>query len=137
MKEISVNISGNKLFKNSAEEILTTCPQFIHHILTDLSTACEKHLTAIKAHRARAEVVRQHDTLCRAVILGYRAGVEGQTPPNGPNAPANPEPQIQYLATPFCTLGYQIACKQIEQMLAKGHHRAITSHRPDAPRTGE
>lgn len=133
MSTIGVKISGNKTFANAAEQLLTRKTQYIHTLLTDLSSFANEHCEKLKSAADRKRIVHQYESLCRAVITGYRAGVAGTEPPNAATAIADCEERVKYLSGPFAVLGYKTACLQIELLLEKGWHRSQTNKPPSPP----
>jgi hypothetical protein len=130
MNAIGVNIIGNKTFRNCAEELLTRNSQFIHQLMTELSTLADQHVHKIKRDIDRKKVIHQYETLIRCLILGYRTGVEGTEPYWQSAGIPGCEQTVNYLSGPYATLGYQTACRQIELMIERGHHRSQTKVSP-------
>lgn len=140
MNTIGVNISANKTFTSSAEELLTRKSQFIHSLLTELCTSANYHCEKLKRQSDRQSVVRQYETLCRSVITGYREGIAGTVPPKQTDHVEDCEQRVKYLSAPFRTKGYEIACRQIELLIERGEHRSCsktgsTAH-PDQNQNG-
>src|ERR1044072_3112026 len=133
MNTIGVNIVANKTFASSAEEFLTHKSQFIHELLTELCTSANYHCEKLKRQSDRKKVVAQYESICRSVITGYRAGVAGTVPPNSATCVEDCEARVKYLSGPFATAGFTIACRQIELMILRGHHRSQTTKPPQPP----
>lgn len=134
MNTIGVNIVANKTFASRAEELLTRKSQFIHELLTELSTLANEHCGKLKRQSDRQKVIRQYETLTRSLITGYRSGVAGSVPPTASSHVEECEQTVKYLSGPYCTLGYSTACRQIDMLLSKGWHR---SQGGTAPRSAQ
>lgn len=136
MNKKRVNIVVNKRWRIRAEQILTTNSQFIHELLTKLSTSADEACHSEREPEQNALIVNQHNALCRALITGYRLGIRGEQMPLQPEQVTDADPEVKYLVLPFCTLGYKVACTQVEQLIQRGHHKS-QAQRPlpgvDAP----
>jgi hypothetical protein len=130
MNTIGVNIIANKTFANRSEELLTRKSQYIHELLTELSTLANEHCGKLKRQSDRQKIIRQYESLTRALITGYRTGVAGSTPPSPSTTIEDCEQTVKYLCAPYCTLGYSTACRQIDMLLEKGWHRSQTNNPP-------
>jgi hypothetical protein len=133
MPKTYVNISVNKSFRTCAEQLLTGNYQFIHELLTDLSTHANRMCEQLKRQSDRMKVVRMHHDLTKAALTGYRAAIQDDQMPKPTDVPADCEQAVKYLIPPMKQLGYATGCHVIEYLIKKGAHKSNLRDKTEKP----
>lgn len=122
MNTIAVNISANKSWINSAEDLLTRYSPDITTLITELSSSADYHIGKLKRDKERHEVISHLTTITAAIITGWRAGTKLQELPKAWAGDDESSERVKHLIQPYCARGYSICMAQIEQLQKRGEH---------------